>query len=109
MYEEEFRPVHHVHGHELAGLDAILQHELRVATCLRVRFGPCVAAGAAPDGFVVGWEAADLGFELVPEGRAFALCCVCVNWWSWESRSSGGGFYLSSRARAGWRVGRAGR
>jgi hypothetical protein len=40
---------------------------------LRVCFGPGITAGARPDGFVVGREAADLGFELVPEGGTFAL------------------------------------
>jgi hypothetical protein len=47
---------------------------LAVAARIRVRLGPGVAAIARPDGFLVGGEAVDLSFELVPERLASTLC-----------------------------------
>jgi hypothetical protein len=72
MREQKLRPVRHVHAHEISGLHALAQQELRVATRVCVRLGPRIAAIARPDGLGGGGEAGDLGFELVPEGGAFA-------------------------------------
>jgi hypothetical protein len=52
----------------------VLEEVLAVATGVGVGFGPGVAAGARPDAFFGCGQTADLGFELVPEGGAFALC-----------------------------------
>jgi hypothetical protein len=59
---------------------------LAVATGVCVGFGPGVAAITGPDGFIVRGEAADLGFELVPEGRTFALCWHIVSYIDVETR-----------------------
>lgn len=72
MREQKLGPVHHVHGNQLAGLHALLQHELPIATGIRVRLGPGVAPRAAPDGLGVGRQAVHLGFKLVPERLALA-------------------------------------
>lgn len=70
MPKHELGLVGQVESDELAGLNALLEEEGCIATGLRVGFLPGVAAGAGPDGFFGGGEAADLGLEPVPEGGA---------------------------------------
>ena len=72
MREQKLGPIHHIHGNQLPGLHALLQHKLPIATCIRVRLRPGIAARAAPDGLGVGGEAVHLRFELVPQRLAFA-------------------------------------
>jgi hypothetical protein len=72
---------------------------LSVAAGVGVGFGPGVAAGARPDAFFCCGEAADLGFELVPEGGAFTLCCYLLGKGVVE-QEGGVGVPLFSRARA---------
>jgi hypothetical protein len=47
---------------------------LAISAGIGIGFGPCVAAGARPDAFFGRGQAADLGFELVPQRLALALC-----------------------------------
>jgi hypothetical protein len=52
----------------------MLEEILSVAAGVGVGFGPGIASVPRPDAFFGGGQAVDLGFELVPEGWAFALC-----------------------------------
>lgn len=51
--EQKLGSVHHVHGKELSGHDAMLVEVLAIATGIRVGFGPGVASVARPDTFFI--------------------------------------------------------
>jgi hypothetical protein len=102
--EQEFGAVHHVHGEELTGDNAILAEVLAISAGIGVGFGPCVAAGARPDAFFGRGQAADLGFELVPQRLALALCWCLVRIQQTDSLQSSGLPFLSRSRAAAFRT-----
>ena len=76
-----------------------MEEVLSVATGVCVGFGPGVAAGAGPDAFFGRRKTADLSFELIPEGGAFALCYIVVSRGQWRRRRVIGHTILLEGAR----------
>jgi len=70
MGKEKFGAVCHVHCNQRAWLHALAVQVLAIAAGVGMCFSPGVAAVAGPDCLFLCGEAANLRFELVPEGLA---------------------------------------